>query len=72
MRNLSGRRDEICQVIDRGISEEGQRMLDDEIRDGVCMFNRNFGRFLGDVVLGEWERTAGRTGRIRELGRMPD
>ena len=47
-------------------------MLDDEIRDGVWMLNRNFGRFLGDFVLGEWERKAGRTGRIRELRRMPD
>ena len=47
-------------------------MLDDEIRDGVWMLNRNFGRFLVDFILGEWERKAGRTGRIRELGRMPD
>ena len=72
MQNLSGRRDEIFQVIDRGISEEGRRMPDDEIRDEVWMFNRNFSRFLGDVVLGEWEWKTGRTGRIRELGRMPD
>ena len=72
MQNFSGRRDETCQVIDRGISEEGRRMLDDEIRDGVWMFNRKFGGFLGDFVLGEWERKAGRTGRIRELRRMPD
>ena len=47
-------------------------MPDDEIRDEVWMFNRNFGRFLGDVVLGEWEWKTGRTGRIWELGRMPD
>ena len=72
MRNFSGRRDVTRQVIDWEISEEGRRMLDDEIRDGVWMFNRKFGRFLGDFVLGEWERKAGRTVRIRELGRMPD